>query len=210
MGRTEAEVSVVDVLSIPDTSDDPFRRRLLEGMAASITERGYRDTTVADIVRHARTSKRTFYQEFPTKQACFTELLWTANQDMIAEIRAAVDPDAEWTEQIRKAIDGYVTNIESRPAVTVSWIRELPALGEAFRPIQREGFRQLTNLLIELTSSPGFRRAGLVPLTRPTAALLVGGLRELTAITVEDGDDIRGIVDTAVAATTAILGSQAR
>jgi AcrR family transcriptional regulator len=36
--------------------DDPFRRRLLDGLAASIEERGYRDTTVADIVRHARTS----------------------------------------------------------------------------------------------------------------------------------------------------------
>lgn len=35
---------------------DPFRDRLLDGMAASIIERGFRDTTVADIVRHARTS----------------------------------------------------------------------------------------------------------------------------------------------------------
>jgi hypothetical protein len=38
----------------------PFRLRLLDGLAASIGERGYRATTVADIVRHARTSKRTF------------------------------------------------------------------------------------------------------------------------------------------------------
>jgi AcrR family transcriptional regulator len=33
--------------------------RLLDGLVSSIGERGYRDTTVADIVRHARTSKRT-------------------------------------------------------------------------------------------------------------------------------------------------------
>ena len=38
-----------------------FHRRLLEGLAASIEERGYRESTVADVVRHARTSKRTFY-----------------------------------------------------------------------------------------------------------------------------------------------------
>ena len=31
-----------------------FRRRLLDGLAASIEERGYRDTTVADIVRQHR------------------------------------------------------------------------------------------------------------------------------------------------------------
>ena len=53
----------------------PFRRRLLDGLAASIGERGYRDTTVADIVRHARTSKRTFYGEFSSKEECFIELL---------------------------------------------------------------------------------------------------------------------------------------
>ena len=52
----------------------PFRRRLLDGLAASIEERGYRETTVADIVRHARTSKRTFYDHFPTKDAAETQL----------------------------------------------------------------------------------------------------------------------------------------
>ena len=41
----------------------------------SIVERGYRDTTVADIVRHARTSKRTFYEQFASKEECFIELL---------------------------------------------------------------------------------------------------------------------------------------
>jgi AcrR family transcriptional regulator len=54
-----------------EVAGHPFRRRLLEGLAESITERGYRDTTIADIVRHARTSKRTFYQEFSSKEECF-------------------------------------------------------------------------------------------------------------------------------------------
>ena len=63
-------------------SDGAFRRRLLDGLAASIDERGYRDSTVADIVRHARTSKRTFYDQFSTKEECFAELL-TANAEEI-------------------------------------------------------------------------------------------------------------------------------
>ncbi len=83
----------------PVVDDDaalPFRRRLLDGLAASIGERGYRDTTVADIVRHARTSKRTFYGEFSSKEECFIELLAASNQEMIARIRGAVDPEADW------------------------------------------------------------------------------------------------------------------
>src|SRR6478672_12894615 len=104
------------------TDADPFRDRLLDGLAASIGERGYRDTTVADIVRHARTSKRTFYGEFSSKEECFVELLWSSNLEMIAKIRDAVDPEADWREQIRQAVHAWVADIEAHPAVTLSWI----------------------------------------------------------------------------------------
>jgi hypothetical protein len=39
---------------------------------------------------------------------------------------------------------------------------------------------------------------------------VLGGLRELTALFVEDGRDLRGIVEPAITAATAILGPQAR
>ena len=53
----------------------PSGDRLLDGLADSIGERGYRATTVADVVRNAKTSKRTFYDEFASKEECFVELL---------------------------------------------------------------------------------------------------------------------------------------
>ncbi|MDP9168957.1 MAG: TetR/AcrR family transcriptional regulator, partial [Actinomycetota bacterium] len=71
-----------------------FRRRLLDGLADSIAERGYRATTVADVVRYAKTSKRTFYDEFASKEECFVELLAANNDDLITGITAAVDPHA--------------------------------------------------------------------------------------------------------------------
>jgi AcrR family transcriptional regulator len=185
----------------------PFRRRLLDGLAASIGERGYRETTIADIVRHAKTSKRTFYHEFGSKEECFVELLWTGNQEMIARIRAAVEPQAPWQDQVRQAIDAYVDDIEARPAITLSWIRELPALGDTVRHVQRRGIAALTDMLVDMSGSPGFRRARIRPITREMAVLLIGGLRELTALTVEDGRPPRDIVDTAVAASIAILAA---
>lgn len=184
----------------------PFRRRLLDGLAKSIEERGYRETTIADVVRHAKTSKRTFYQEFTSKEECFVELLWTANEEMIAQIRLAVDPEAPWQVQIGQAIEAYVVCIETQPAITLSWIRDLPALGAAVRSVQRRGMVQLTTMLADLSDSPGFRRAQLPPVTHPLAVILLGGLRELTALTVEDGQDVRGIVEPAVTASIAVLG----
>jgi AcrR family transcriptional regulator len=185
---------------------DPFRRRLLDGLATSIGERGYRATTVADIVRHARTSKRTFYGQFPSKELCFLELLHADTEKLAEEIRAAVDPDADWHRQIRQAVQAYVGHIEARPAITLSWIRELPSLDTAGRPGQRRGLQLLTSLLIDLSGSSGFQQVGLPALTRPLAVILVGGLRELTAIAVEDGRNVREIVEPAVDASVALLG----
>ena len=69
-----------------------FHGRLLDGLAASITERGYRESTVADIVRCARTSKRTFYDHFASKEECFAELLSTNNEGLVEALRVAIDP----------------------------------------------------------------------------------------------------------------------
>jgi AcrR family transcriptional regulator len=188
---------------------DTFRLRLLDGLAAAITDKGYRETTVADVVRHARTSKRTFYDQFSSKEACFVELLRVNNTRLVAEIRSAVDAESPWQNQIAQAVGAYVDHIESAPAVTLSWIRELPALGAEARPLQREAMRELTDLLIDLGANAGFRHAELPQLTRPMAIILLGGLRELTAMIVEDGHEIREIYDPAVAASRAILGPHA-
>ncbi len=187
-------------------TDDPFRSRLLDGLAASIAQRGYRETTVADVVRLARTSKRTFYGHFATKEDCLIELLRSNNDALIARIQTTVDGDADWHEQIRQAVRAYIDHIESRPAITLSWIRELPGLGAAAFPLHRAAMTGLTDMLIDLTSSPGFRRAELPPVTPPLALILLGGLRELTAHFVEDGKDVRGISGPAIAAGLAVLG----
>ncbi|OBG58008.1 TetR family transcriptional regulator [Mycobacterium sp. E2989] len=185
---------------------DPFRLRLLDGLAASIAERGYRASTVADIVRNARTSKRTFYDQFASKEECFLELLRADIEELGESIAAAVDPEADWHKQIRQAVEAYVAHMEARPAITLSMIRELPSLGAAARPMQRRGLQLLSSLLIDLSASPGFQRAELPPLTAPLAVILLGGLRELTALAVEDGKPVRGIVEPAVDASIALLG----
>lgn len=185
-----------------------FRRRLLDGLATGIEERGYRVTTVADIVRHARTSKRTFYDHFSTKEECFFELLDANNTDLIETLRAAVDPAAPWRDQVHQAVTAYVGTIEATPALTLSWIRELPALGAAARPMMRRGSGRLAEAIVDLTSGPGFRSAGVDPLSPTAAVILVGGLRELTAQTVEDGRPVAGMIAPAVAVATALLAGR--
>ena len=190
-------------ISVADTG---FRRRLLDGMAASIRQRGYADTTVADIVREARTSRRTFYAHFSDRQECLVALLHETNERTIAHISAAVDPTAAWEVQARQAIEGWIAAVQADAPITLSWIRDVPALGEGARRFQRETMAAFTVLIQTLTDTPHLRAAGVRPPSEQTAIILLGGLRELIAATVEDGRNVEGMIDAAVEATRLLLG----
>jgi AcrR family transcriptional regulator len=192
----------------PETGAAPgeFRRRLLAGMAAALRECGFHDATVADVVRHARTSRRTFYEHFPSKQACFVALLQEANAALVRQIAAAVDPGAPWDAQVRQAIEAWIAGAQSDLTLTLSWIRDLPSLGSDARHLQRESLESFVVLIQNLSDTPELRAAGVAPPSRRLAILLLGGLRELIATTVEDGGDIGDITEVAVQATRALLG----
>lgn len=185
------------------------RDRLLLGLAASIRERGYRDTKISDIVAHARTSRRTFYEVFATKAECFLALMGELNERMQARIVAAVDPDAPWEEQIRAGVTAWIEDMGSHPELSVSWIREFPSLGPDAAIGQQAAMRSLTKLLEAMTSTPQIRAAGLGPVPRERVVILVGGLRELAAVVLERGDRIESVTEPAVAAAMALLGPQA-
>ncbi|GAB2687531.1 TetR/AcrR family transcriptional regulator [Nocardia thraciensis] len=204
VGVTRAEpASSSDGAAAPESG---FRRRLLDGMAEAVREHGYREATVADVVRHARTSRRTFYEHFSGKQDCFIALLTERNNDTIRQIYAAVDPAAPWRTQVRQAIEAWIGASRRDTSITLAWIRDIPALGEDARQLHRDTGDAFVTLIRNLTATPEFQAADLHPPSRQTATILYGGYRELIASTVEDGGDITTIIDVAVDTAVALIG----
>ncbi|MBB4137352.1 TetR/AcrR family transcriptional regulator [Gordonia humi] len=181
------------------------RSRLMSAMVECIAELGYRATTVADVVRVARVSRRSFYEHFSDKTACFIAVLREANQEIIDSVDAAVDPSAPWTEQVRSAVTAYVRANETHPGLTLSWIRELPALGDSARAVKAEGIEAWTRLFERITSTPQVAAAGIPQITRPTAIIVWGGIRELTANAMESGAPLSSIIEPATQACVALL-----
>lgn len=181
------------------------RQRLLDGLAASIQAQGYRDSTVADIVRHARTSRRTFYEHFSSRQECFIALLVQANDLLVAHIDASVDRRAPWQVQVRQAITAWLEGAQAAPALTLAWVRDAPALGEQAGGLHHQAQQAFVGLARELANNPALEGAGLKPLTPEMAVVLVGGLGELIATEVERGGDVGDLADTAVRSATALL-----
>jgi AcrR family transcriptional regulator len=185
------------------------RERLISALAESIEEKGYRASTVADIVRLAHTSRRTFYEHFADRDACFLALFEDTNEVVMAQIAAAVDPADPPDRQVDAALDAYLEAVLSRPALHLSYVRELPALGPAGAASQRAVIERFAAFLVELVEAG--RRAhpklGARPLPLDMAVMIVGGLRELMVIAAQQGRDVRELRRSAADAVKAILNA---
>ncbi|MGI8506514.1 MAG: TetR/AcrR family transcriptional regulator [Solirubrobacteraceae bacterium] len=176
-------------------------------MAASIEDKGYRDTTVADVVRIARTSRRNFYEHFADRDACFLALFDATNDEMMEQIAAAVHPDQSLDQQVDTAVDAYIDNVSQQPALYASFVRELPGLGEAGAERGLATLERFAVLLVALVDSGRAVQPelGVRPLAMDTAIIIVGGLRELAVISLQRGRDLRELRASAGATVKAIL-----
>jgi AcrR family transcriptional regulator len=183
------------------------RERLVAGMAASIQEKGYRETTVADVVRIARTSRRNFYEHFEDRDACFLALFDATNEAMMNEVAAAVHPDRPLDEQVDAAVDAYIDHVAQKPALYASFVRELPGLGQAGADRGLATLERFAALLVSLVESGREVQPELAvrPLDTDTAIIIVGGLRELAVISLQRGRDVRELRASAGATVKAIL-----
>lgn len=181
-----------------------FRSRLLDAMIQSVVEDGYQNTTVADIVRRAKTSRCTFYEHFASREECFVALLTSVNTKHVREVARGVDQSAPWQVQVRQAVEAWIGSYEAHPELMLAWIRDLPTLGAAARALQRESMENFIAMVQVMTNNEVFRAAG-VSISRRRTIMLLGGLRELTAMTVESGGQIGEITEDAVLACTAML-----
>ncbi len=183
------------------------RERLIAAMAAAIEAKGYRDSTVADVVRLARTSRRSFYEHFEDREACFLALFDATNDAMMAQVAAAVSPDRPLEEQVDAAVDAYIDNVSQQPALYASFVRELPGLGRAGAERGLATLERFAALLVALVDSGRAVQPelGARPLSTDTAIIIVGGLRELAVISLQRGRDVRELRTSAGATVKAIL-----
>jgi AcrR family transcriptional regulator len=171
-------------------ADPSFRGRLLAGMAEAIREHGFQPTTVAEVVRRARTSRRTFYQHFDDREACFLALYDVVSERVLAVIAEAATGDDPWEQRVDRTLAAYLGALAAEPELTRSCVVELPALGPEgvarARAMDERAARQLSRLVEEArVHDPELR-----PLAPEAALVLTGGFRELVIWTLDQGRDL--------------------
>ena len=157
------------------------RARLLEGMAQCVAAQGYADTTIADIVREAGVSRRTFYEHFSDKAVCLVALYEAASQNALAVLRSAVDPQRGWQEQVESAIGAYLGVLASNPVLMRTLFVDILGLGLPGLAARRHANQQLADFMQAVVNQPA---SGPV-LHSAMAMAVVGGINELVLQAIE-------------------------
>lgn len=176
----------------------------MAGLAEAIREKGLAKTQITDIVRHAHASRTTFYRCFADKEACFFALAQRLTDATREAVEAAVDPEAPWPAQVDQAIDAYVGLLGIDPAIVVTFVNDLPMLGERAARLRREGTAQYGEMLVRLASTPRMREAG-ISVDLDTAMLLMSGLDGMFVHAVEQGRDVSELAPAAKEAVKRVL-----
>lgn len=203
-------------MSVTVPTKGEHRDRLLGAMAELVAERGYPAVTVGDVVGRARVSKRTFYEYFADREACFLATYAAAAEGALTRIAEAAAESAAaelpLPEMVRRAVRAYLGALTEAPALTRTLLTEISSVGPRGWEVRREVLRRFADQLAARVAENRARLGGTPctppELPAPLALALVGGINELVLDAVEDGriDRLPELEPTAVALVVAVLG----
>jgi AcrR family transcriptional regulator len=141
--------------------------RILRALAAVVAEKGYPDTTVADVVEKASTSQRTFYEHFKNKEDAIVAALDSGSAHMLAAALPAFRRAPDWKHAVHDTIEAMFAFGAEEPEYARMGGVEMYAAGK--RALDQ---RETVTEGMEGLLAPGYE---LRPDTPPIAAEAVGG-----------------------------------
>jgi AcrR family transcriptional regulator len=114
------------------------RERMLRAITVVVAEKGYAATTVADVVRRARVSRKAFYESYSDKEECFVAACQTGYDAIVARIHEAtraVPAHARPAARLRAATRAYLEFMAEEPQYARTMLIEVVGAG----PLALEG-----------------------------------------------------------------------
>ncbi len=151
------------------------RERIITALVDTVAERGYNATTVAHITKAASVSRRTFYEHFADKEACFLAAYEMVADHIRDSMRVAAEAFEDWAQQVRAALATMLRFLAGEPELArLVMIEPVAAGGEiaARHRASMQGF-------VEILKAGRPEHSGDRPLPEATEETLVGGLLSL-------------------------------
>jgi len=170
----------------PQEVAESQRTRMLRAIIAAAAEKGYKATTVSDVVGGARVSRKTFYEHFDGLEACFLAAYQSSLDPLRSALIAALDPALDPAEQLRRLLAAYLNQLAAEPELAKTYLVEGYSAGERASARRREGQQEFAGLIRTLHDRMGGRDLGPVGYE-----LVVGAIVNAATIRVATGDTAR-------------------
>jgi len=153
------------------------RQRLIAGIAEAVAEKGYSDTTIADITGQAAVSRRTFYEHFSSKDECFVVAYETVMSQLRARVADAFGQAEDWPHAIRAAIEAMLGFLAAEPHLARLAMVEALVAG----PVVVERYDAVIQSFVDYfrAGREGRSSETLAQLSPTTEEALVGGMISL-------------------------------
>jgi AcrR family transcriptional regulator len=170
-------------------------------MAASVRAKGFQHTTLADVVREAHVSRRTFYEHFRDPLDCYVALLGEVAEGTVDAITAAADGGGTPVERLDRAVGSYLDLLEADPQLLRSFLRELHLTGEPGLQLLSRVNDRVGHTIVELVDEARALEPELVPSSVPVpmARMLAAGIAQMALIAQDEGRPLDEVRDTATA-----------
>jgi AcrR family transcriptional regulator len=163
---------------------DSQRERLLAAVAREVATRGYRATTITEVVKAASVSTRDFYELFDSKEDCFLAA-FDAVRDHVAELIAtAASSESDWAHEVIAALRTTLEFFAAEPDLArlclLESVSATPKIALRFREAVFTGVSALARGRAELADSDS-----LLP---EAESSIIGGAVSLTSRVTAAGD----------------------
>lgn len=150
------------------------RERLFAAMVATVAEKGYEATTVADLVTLSGVSRSAFYRHFDDKHACFLAAIEAMGEPALRQIGGDESAPAG-TERARKAFESLIELLVSQPAAAKMCIVEVYAAGPEGAALIDRTLDSVTALAARLLEQVPDRKGMPIELVHA----IVGGIQKV-------------------------------
>jgi AcrR family transcriptional regulator len=125
------------------------RQAILEAMVRVVGRKGYKATSVADVIAEADVSRTTFYKHFEDKQECFLAAYDLVVERVVDEVIANCDGEQAWLERVRIGLTTIVDMFALDPELARTAIVEVAAAGADARQRHWNAISRFTEFLAE-------------------------------------------------------------
>lgn len=151
------------------------RQRILAAMIEVVSERGYPETRVVDVIEVAGVSRKTFYELFDSKEDCFLATYDALLGRLLGDTARGFEarPGAPWAERIATGLGALLDDLAEHPDEARFAIVEVLAAGPKALARRDAALRQFTGFL------EAGRAESRVELPAITSLSVAGGVYEL-------------------------------